>query len=135
MTPLYMLDTNICIYISKHKPLAVKARFESFKPGQVVMSVVTYGELHYGASKSEYRNRALEKLQVLIELIPVEHLDLAVAQAYGELRAFLERRGQAIGNNDLWIGAHALSRNLTLATNNEREFSRVPGLTVENWAT
>jgi tRNA(fMet)-specific endonuclease VapC len=134
MKPRYMLDTNICIYIAKHRPPEVKARFERLKPGQLVISAVTYGELYYGASKSSQRATALAQLQDLLEDVPVENLDSAAARAHGEIRATLERQGRIIGNNDLWIGAHALALNVTLATNNEREFKRIPGLSVENWA-
>lgn len=132
MKPRYMLDTNICIYIAKHQPPEVKARFERLKPGQLVMSAITYGELHYGACKSGQLPRALTQLEELVQDIPVESLDSTVARAYGEIRATLEK-GRLIGNNDLWIGAHAMALDVTLATNNEREFKRIAGLSVENW--
>lgn len=129
-----MLDTNICIYIVKHKPPAVKARFERFKPGQLVISIVTFGELWYGAQKSSDATRAISLLESFTRDVPVQPLDTAPGRAYGVIRARLERQGRPIGNNDLWIAAHALSLGLTIATNNEREFKRVPGLSVENWA-
>jgi len=97
------------------------------------MSVVTYGELYFGAIKSNQRIKALSKLDELIRAIPVEILDSAVSHAYGEIRAALEKQGRIIGNNDLWIGAHALSLDLTLVTSNEREFKRIAGLSLENW--
>ena len=133
MKPRYMLDTNICIYIAKHHPPEVRARFERLKPGQLVMSAITFGELYYGASKSNQRAKALAQLEELIQDIPVEDLNSRAAQAYGEIRATLEMEGRLIGNNDLWIGAHAVALDLTLATNNEREFKRIAGLSVENW--
>jgi tRNA(fMet)-specific endonuclease VapC len=133
MKPRYMLDTNICIYIAKRRPPEVKARFERLKPGQLVMSAITYGELSYGVSKSSQKAKALAQLEELMQDIPVETLDSRAAQAYGEIRATLEKQGRLIGNNDLWIGAHALALNLTLVTNNEREFQRIPGLAIENW--
>ncbi len=133
MKPRYMLDTNICIYIAKYQPPEVRTYFERLKPGQLVMSVITYGELYYGANKSNQSAKALTHLEELIQDIPVTELNSNVAQAYGEIRATLEKQGKLIGNNDLWIGAHALALNLTLATNNEREFKRIPGLSVENW--
>jgi tRNA(fMet)-specific endonuclease VapC len=129
----YMLDTNICIYIAKHQPPEVKARFEQLKPGQVVMSAITYGELCYGANKSSQRARVLAQLEQLVRDIPVENLGSTVGKVYGQIRATLERQGRLIGNNDLWIGAHAMALNVTLATNNEREFKRIAGLSVENW--
>jgi tRNA(fMet)-specific endonuclease VapC len=133
MKARYMLDTNICIYIAKHQPPEVKARFEQLKPGQLVMSVITYGELYYGANKSNQRARALAQLDELVQDIPVEDLTSTAAQAYGEIRATLEKQRRLIGNNDLWIGAHAMALDITLATNNEREFKRIAGLSVENW--
>jgi len=133
MKPRYMLDTNICIYIAKHQPPEMKARFERLKPGQVVMSAITYGELQYGACKSSQRAKALAQLEELVQDIPVENLDSAAARAYGEIRATLQEKGRLIGNNDLWIGAHAMALDVTLATNNEREFKRIVGLSVENW--
>ncbi len=134
MTPRFMLDTNICIYIAKQQPRAVRARFERLKPGQVVMSTITYGELAYGATKSTQRNRAMAQLQELVQDIPVATLDCHAGQAYGEIRGKLEEQGRLVGNNDLWIAAHALALGLTLVTNNQREFQRIPGLPIENWA-
>jgi tRNA(fMet)-specific endonuclease VapC len=133
VTTRYMLDTNICIYIAKFQPPQVKARFERLKPGQLLMSAVTYGELYYGACKSNQRIRAIARLDELLRDIPVEDLTSKTAQAYGEIRAELEKQGRLIGNNDLWIGAHAKALDVTLATNNEREFKRIAGLSVENW--
>jgi tRNA(fMet)-specific endonuclease VapC len=133
MNARYMLDTDICIYISKRRPPEVKARFDRLKPGQVVMSVITYGELFYGASKSNHRAKALEELDATVLGIPVEGLTSTVSEAYGTIRAALEKQGRVIGNNDLWIAAHAMALDLTLATNNEKEFRRIDGLSVENW--
>jgi tRNA(fMet)-specific endonuclease VapC len=133
MKARYMLDTNMCIYIAKDRPPAVRDRFERLKPGQLVMSAITYGELSYGASKSNQRVQALTQLEELVQDVPVVELDFRAAEAYGEIRATLEKQGRPIGNNDLWIGAHALALSLTLATNNEREFKRIHGLSLENW--
>jgi len=133
MKQRYMLDTNICIYVAKHQPPKVKARFERLKPGQLIMSSITYGELCYGANKSKQRARVLEQLEELVQDIPVENLGSKAAEAYGEIRATLEQQGRLIGNNDLWIAGHARALGVTLATNNEREFRRVAGLSVENW--
>src|ERR1700693_2320716 len=128
-----MLDTDICIYISKRRPPEVKARFERLKPGQMVMSVITYGELYYGASKSNQRAQALAELDTTVQGIPVQDLTSAVSEAYGNIRAALEKQGRVIGNNDIWIAAHAMSLGFILATNNDREFLRIAGLSVENW--
>lgn len=133
MKALYMVDTNICIYIAKHNPPQVFARFDRMSPGQIVMSVVTYGELCYGAHRSAQRAKSLAGLDEMLVDIPVEPLTPAVGSAYGEVRASLAWQGRLIGANDLWIAAHALTLGLTLATNNEREFKRVARLSVENW--
>ncbi|HEY1075571.1 MAG TPA: type II toxin-antitoxin system VapC family toxin [Fontimonas sp.] len=129
----YLLDTNICIYIRQKRPPAVLARFEKLKAGDATLSVVTYGELLYGAQKSQQRDIALARLSDLVSLLPVLPMPVETAGHYGEIRAVLERRGEAIGGNDLWIAAHAKAAGLILVTNNEREFKRVPGLKVQNW--
>jgi tRNA(fMet)-specific endonuclease VapC len=129
----YMLDTDICIYLAKNRHPQVTARFEILRPEQLIMSAITYGELHHGANKSNQRERTLMQLAKLIQYVPVESISPDAAQAYGEIRALLEMQGRVIGNNDLWIAAHAVTLDVTLATNNEREFERIPGITVENW--
>jgi len=131
--PRYLLDTNICIYIAKHHPLQVRKRFEQLQTGDVGMSFITHGELMFGAEKSQYRNKTIEKLNRLIEIIPVIFPDDQIAEHYGEIRAVLERSGQPIGANDLWIAAHARSLGMTLVSNNIKEFERVPKLKLENW--
>lgn len=129
----YLLDTNICIYIAKHKPPEVLARFNELEAGEVAMSVVTYGELYNGAMKSQHQAVALQKLAQLLTFIPALPLADTVGQHYGEIRSHLEQAGTPIGNNDLWIAAHARELGITLVTNNLREFERVPGLVAENW--
>ena len=129
----YLLDTNICIYIAKHVPATVRARFEQLSADVLAMSVITLGELQHGAEKSQARPKALAALQQLQSVIQVEPLTEAAGQHYGQIRSALERKGQPIGNNDLWIAAHARAKGWVLVTNNEREFSRVENLTVENW--
>ncbi|EKD96676.1 MAG: hypothetical protein ACD_23C01336G0002 [uncultured bacterium] len=135
MAVRYLLDTNICIYIAKHNPPAVRARFEQLSADALAMSVITLGELQHGAEKSQARTKALaalEQLQSAIQVMPLTH---AVGENYGQIRSSLERTGQPIGNNDLWIAAHARAEGWVLVTNNEREFCRVEGLAVENWVT
>ncbi len=129
----YLLDTNICIYIAKHNPPAVREHFESLPADALAMSVITLGELRHGAEKSQARAKALLALQQLQSLIQVAPLTDAVAMHYGLIRSTLERAGKPIGNNDLWIAAHARAQEWVLVTNNEREFRRVKGLSVENW--
>jgi tRNA(fMet)-specific endonuclease VapC len=134
MDALYLLDTNICIYIRQSRPEEVLRRFRKLRPGEAVISVITYGELLYGAAKSAQRVAALERLRELVRLLPALGLPDSAAETYGAIRAELESSGKMIGNNDLWIAAHALAAGLTLVTNNEREFRRVRGLKVQNWA-
>lgn len=129
----YLLDTNICIYIAKRQPPAVRARFEQLSADVLAMSVITLGELQHGAEKSQAREKALAALVQLQCAIQVAPLTDAVGQHYGQIRSALERAGQTIGNNDLWIAAHARAQGWILVTNNEREFCRVEGLVVENW--
>lgn len=130
----YMLDTNICIYISKKKPVRVLKKLEALSIGDVCISIITYGELQYGAHKSQYSEQSLKQLELLIQYIPVVSLPNNTAKHYGSIRAALESRGQIIGNNDLWIAAHAISLDVTLVTNNEKEFRRIKKLAIENWA-
>ena len=134
MPSRFMLDTNICIYIRRMRPAPVLERFRSLARGEAVISVVTYGELRYGAEKSVSRERALKMLDELVGLVPVQPLSPAAGVAYGAIRLALERQGGIIGGNDLWIAAQAHAADLTLVTNNEGEFRRVPGLRIENWA-
>ena len=133
MPTRYLLDTNICIYIQRQKPGEVLARFQKLKPGDVAISVITWGELVYGAEKSQQRKKALQLLEELKTFIPVLPIPEDVGKTYGAIRASLESTGEPIGNNDLWIAAHAKAAALTIVTNNEREFQRVPGLKVQNW--
>ncbi len=134
MEPRYLLDTNICIYIRQKRPEAVLRRFRKLRPGEAALSVITYGELLYGAAKSNQRTTALARLRELVHVLPATSLPETAAQAYGTIRADLESKGEMIGNNDLWIAAHAIAAGLTLVTNNEKEFRRVRGLKVQNWA-
>lgn len=134
MTLRYLLDTDICIYIAKHHPPAVREKLARLRPGQVGMSVITFGELLFGAEKSTSKAKAILVLKQLQQIVPVVDLDAETAQQYGEIRAALERAGAPIGSNDLWIAAQATANNLILVTNNVREFKRVKGLKTENWA-
>jgi len=129
----YMLDTNICIYLINHRPAHVRARFDALTIGDIGVSAITAAELAYGVAKSgSARNRsALETLLLPLEVAPFD--DKAIWR-YAELRAELERRGAPIGALDTQIAAHALALGCTLVTNNIREFARVDGLRLENWA-
>jgi tRNA(fMet)-specific endonuclease VapC len=131
--PQYLLDTNICIYIRRERPQAVLDRFNVLPAGSTAISVITYGELAYGVQKSPDPHKAMMILEELTALIPVVPMATDVAAVYGRIRSDLAARGELIGNNDLWIAAHAKSLDLILVTNNEKEFQRVRGLKVENW--
>lgn len=130
----YLLDTNICIYIRQEKPQEVLQRFRKLRPGEAALSVITYGELIYGAARSAHRTAAFDRLRELLQWLPALALPESAAEAYGTIRATLPAKGETIGNNDLWIAAHALAAKFTLVTDNEREFRRVPGLKLQNWA-
>jgi tRNA(fMet)-specific endonuclease VapC len=130
----YLLDTNICIYIRRERPQAVMERFKVLPPGSTAISVMTYGELAYGVRRSPDPHKAMMILEELTALIPVLPMAADAGETYGTIRSDLAARGELIGNNDLWIAAHAKSLEVILVTNNEREFQRVSGLTIENWA-
>jgi len=134
MNPRFLLDTNICIYIRRRRPQEILQRFVRLKVGEAAISVITYGELIYRAEKSEQREAAMRQLEELASLLPVLPLPVDAGRSYGALRAELEASGRVIGNNDLWIAAHAKAAKLILVTNNEREFQRVSGLEIQNWA-
>lgn len=131
--PEYMLDTNICIYIQRQKPESVLRRFEALEPGQVAISVITWGEMCFGAAKSLESKRVFKVLEEFSTLVSVLPMPLECGKTYGQIRSGLEKRGTPIGNNDLWIAAHALTADLVLVTNNVKEFKRVPHLQLENW--
>jgi len=134
MEPRSLLDTNTIIYIRRNRPEIVRRAFRDLRAGEAVLSVITTGELVYGVTKSSRRAEAISQLRQITALLPVLPLHEETAQVYGAIRAELESRGQMIGNNDLWIAAHSIAAGLTVVTNNEKEFRRVPGLKIENWA-
>jgi tRNA(fMet)-specific endonuclease VapC len=130
----YLLDTNICIYLAKHQPPQVRKRFQRHAASELAISVVTLGELRFGAEKSQARERALKVIEELEAVVEVVELPVLAGVHYGQIRAGLDRQGLPLGNNDLWLAAHARALGWVLITNNEREFKRVEGLHVENWA-
>jgi len=129
----YMLDTNICSYIMKKKPEVVFERFSKLNIGDVCISTVTLAELEYGVEKSSFPER--NRVALLGFITPLEIMPFCNSAAfiYGKVRAELEKQGKVIGAYDLMIGAHAVSEELILVTNNIREFERIPGLKFENW--
>ena len=129
----YMFDTNICIYLIRKKPVQVIKRLQNTNISEIGISVITLSELEYGVAKSS--NKTQNRMAIAEFLAPFEIVPFteSAAAEYGEIRAFLEKKGTPIGAYDMMIAAHALSLNLTLVTNNIREFERIPKLQFENW--
>lgn len=130
---MYMLDTNILIFLIKHKPAAVLTHFQQHDFADICVSSVTVAELEYGIAKSASPQKNKQTLDGWLQLLQRPAFDEKAASTYGTLRAALEARGTPIGPLDTLIAAHALSLQATLVSNNVREFSRVPGLTIEDW--
>jgi tRNA(fMet)-specific endonuclease VapC len=130
---MYLLDTNICIYVLKQHSDRLRHKFKVTR--DLSISTITLAELWFGVENSapSSRQRRRDQLAAFTRLLLVLPFDRGAAEHYGNVRAWLRRQGRPIGNNDLLIAAHARSRGCVLVTNNEREFSRVPDLTVENW--
>ncbi len=131
----YLLDTNICIYIIKHSPPSVIKKFHTLIIGDIGISTITLSELEYGVAKSSHKSKNEEALSKFIMPLEILEFDSAAASVYGKLRAELEINGKPIGSMDMLIAAHALSLNVILVTNNEKEFTRIKNLQVENWVT
>jgi tRNA(fMet)-specific endonuclease VapC len=129
----FLLDTNICIYIIKHKPQSVIQRFRQHKPTDIGISTITVYELMYGAYKSQHVEKNLHALSSFLK--PLELIDFTLddAQVCGLIRSELEKKGNMIGPLDVQIASQAVSRELILITNNVNEFDRVPDLKLENW--
>jgi len=136
MTPKYMLDTNICVYLMKHQPPEVAARFAQCFVGQVVISAITLAELEYGVAcsgSSKDHNQAA--LDGLLDDITVAAFEARAARAYGPIRASKRASNRETNKDalDKLIAAHAVALSVTLVTNNEADFHTYPGLTLENW--
>jgi tRNA(fMet)-specific endonuclease VapC len=129
----FMLDTDICIHLIKHRPQQLINRFERATVGDIGISSITLAELEYGAAKSSRPDRNRAALREFVSPLEVAAFTEVGTTPYGRIRALLERRGESIGSMDLLIAAHALSLGLPLITDNVAEFKRVPGLRVENW--
>ena len=130
---MYMLDTNICIYLIKKRPLGLLEKFKSIRKNSLCISVVTYAELTYGVERSSSKKMNQRIVSGFISHLDVLPWDMDAADHYGKLRSSLEKKGTPIGNMDMLIASHALSNNCTLVSNNLREFKRVPRLKYENW--
>ena len=129
-----MLDTNICIFLIKEHPTPVLERFALHSVGDIGLSVITLAELEYGVAKSGRPARNREALEQFVSPLEVASFDRRATIAYGKLRTTLEKKGQPIGSMDLLIAAHAISLEVRLITHNVKEFGKVPGLHVEDWA-
>ena len=130
----YLLDTNICIYIIGQRPPSVLAKFREHIPGEIGVSSITVAELQYGVWKSQQQKRNQQALNRFLLPLVIANFDHQAAAIYGEIRSKLEGQGTPIGSLDTLIAAHALSLDVALVTNNTREFERVPGLKLDNWA-
>ncbi len=130
---MYLLDTNICIYIIKKKPEQVVEHFKKLKPHQVKLSSISLGELEYGVSKSREREKNRQALVHFASAFDIIEFNDNDAEVFGLIRADLEKKGQVIGPYDMQIAAQSISRDFILVTNNTSEFSRIPNIKLENW--
>ncbi len=131
---IYMLDTNIIIYLIKNRPQIVADRVASLSANdRLTMSFVTYAELLKGANGSQYPEKSLKNIAKITQRIDVLYPNQNTCLEYGKWSDKLKRQGTPIGNNDLWIACHALSCEAVLVTHNTREFARITDLHCEDW--
>ena len=130
----YMLDTNIVIYMIKKQPESVLQKLQEYDPSDFCISSITLAEMEYGIAKSTSPEKNQAALSAFLSNIDILPFDDRAAVEYGDIRASLEKKGTPIGPNDMLIAAHARSLGLTIVTNNVREFRRVDGLMLDNWA-
>jgi len=129
----YLIDTNICIYMMNKRPAEIIKKFKQFELGEIGISIITVSELQYGVAKSTYRKKNEVRLEEFLAPFEILTYDQTAAKVYGDIRFQLEKRGQPIGPLDLLIAAHAVSQDMVLITNNEKEFKRIKKLKIENW--
>ncbi len=132
---MYMLDTNICIYVLKNHSDKLRHKFKVTK--NICISSVTYGELCFGIENGDVsvRKARWKQLDIFTLRLLIEPWGEDAAKHYGSIRALLKKQGNPIGNNDLLIAAHARSLKAVMVTNNVQEFNKVPDLSVENWVS
>jgi tRNA(fMet)-specific endonuclease VapC len=130
----YLLDTNICIYIIKQKPIKVLDKFKTLIPTDIAVSCITVAELRYGTYKSQQQEKNQKALNQFLLPLEIIDYDETATRYYAEIRGELEKKGIVIGAMDMLIASHAISLGITLVTNNVKEFQRIPNLTLENWA-
>ena len=140
---IYMLDTNICSYIIKNRPLEVLAKFKALKPDSCCISSITYAELKYWVARSKQlheksKNHGQPKVNAqiidgFVSNLDIMDFDAHAAEIYADVRAWMEGRGLVVGGADLMIGSHAISLGLVLVTNNVKDFKNIPKIILENW--
>lgn len=130
---MYLLDTNICIYIINKSPRHVVEKIKTYKPNQIKLSAISVAELEYGMAKSEYREKNKAALIDFVSGFDILPFDDSDAEVFGLIRADLEKKGKVIGPYDMEIAAQAIAKDLILVTNNISEFERIPKLRLENW--
>lgn len=130
---MYMLDTDICVYVIKKRPANLLEKFNATPPNDLCISTITYAELQYGVERSSSKKMNQRILVDFVSHLEVQPWNVEAARQYGKIRTSLEKKGKPIGNMDLLIAAHALSQQCILVSNNLREFSRIRGLKCENW--
>jgi len=130
---MYLLDTNICIYIIKKKPADVLKTLKTKSKKDIYVSSITIAELEYGIAKSQFPEKNKIALIEFLSIFNILPFDDADAVDFGEIKKELEKKGKIIGPMDLLLAAQAKSKKLILVTNNTKEFERVEGLKIENW--
>jgi tRNA(fMet)-specific endonuclease VapC len=135
MAMIWMLDSDILIYFVNRKPgfEQIARRMSGRSPGELRLSAITLAELKFGIENGEFRAENRRALIDVLQLFQTDDLPSGAAQDFGEIKTALVRKGKAIGPYDMLIAAHSRHIGATLVTNNEREFRRVPGLSVQNW--
>lgn len=131
----WLLDTNVCIAVIRQRPQQVLRRLRGKQVGHVGLSSITLAELEFGAARSQHAAQARAALREFLLPLELAPFDDAAAQAYGTVRAALEKKGRPIGPLDTLIAAHTMALGAVLVTNNTREFRRVPGLSVDDWTS
>lgn len=130
---MYLLDTNICIYVLKNSYPTLTEKVFSFSPSQIAMSSVTVFELEYGAAKINCGERTRHRLMQFIAPFTILPFDSDDAVTAGRIRGFLEKQGNIIGPYDYQIAAQGITKGLTVVTHNIREFERIPDIILEDW--
>jgi len=130
---MFLLDTNICIYIIKKKPVEVFNKLKALSIGDAKISSITVAELYFGAYNSQFIEKNLKIVESFLIPFDIIGFDEKCAVEYGKIKSILKREGNVIGELDMQIASVALANGLVLVTNNEKEFKRIKGLKVENW--